>query len=453
MHEDLIELSKTVDPAALGGRVRSARLRAGLTQAQVAGTEMSVGYVSRIESGQRRPDLDLLTVMAERLGVDVAELLVGIAPDRMVRLQVDLDHAELALVTGSPAAALEPLARILSDPDIESVPELRRRARYLQASGLELTGDVQGAILTHEDLAEAGPQDLEWLKGLTALSRCYRESGELGRAIEVGNQGARFIDAHGLAGLDESIRHTLNLAAAYVEQGDVGYATRMCRRVVERADETASTAAKGSAYWNLSIIESKHGNPDLALAMAQRALSILEVSQDARNTARLRTQLGMIQLRVDPPEPIEALELLDRAATELEITGAVAGDLVDNHLAQARARFLLGDHLAARAQAEQTVQQARSTTPSVAAAALALLGEIAIERHDTDAARAHFQEAVLVLSALGADRSAARLWFELGELLESVGDSPDALDAYRRAAAATGLVASTSRRVRAAARH
>ncbi|WP_414690010.1 helix-turn-helix domain-containing protein, partial [Nocardioides sp.] len=53
---DLIELTKTIDPGALGARLRSARLRAGLTQSQVAGSDLSTAYVSRIEAGQRRPD-------------------------------------------------------------------------------------------------------------------------------------------------------------------------------------------------------------------------------------------------------------------------------------------------------------------------------------------------------------------------------------------------------------
>jgi hypothetical protein len=51
---------------------------------------------------------------------------------------------------------------------------------------------------------------------------------------------------------------------------------------------------------------------------------------------------------------------------------------------------------------------------------------------------------VLLLSGVGADRSAAQLWFELAGLLESIGEGSSALDAYKRAGAASGLVASTT---------
>lgn len=451
MRDDLIELSRTIDPAILGDRLRSARLRVGLTQAQVAGDTVSVGYISRIESGNRRPDPALLETLAGRLGVDVEEILIGVAPDRALQLRVELDHAELALATGSPAAALEPLARILVDPATEPLPEVRRRASYLRAQALEATGDLQGAILTLEDLTEAGPRDLEWLNGVTALCRCYREAGELGRAIEVGNLGTTFVEEHDLGGLDDAIRLTLNLSAAYVEQGDVGYATRMCRRAIERAEETASSEVKASAYWNVSIIEAMRGNAELALQMSQRALAVLDASDDMRNAARLRTELGIQQLLVDPPMPSEALANLRRSAHELEVIGAAAGDLADNRLAQARAHFLLGQLEMAGELARQSASAEARSAPIIAANAQALLGQIAVSEGELTEARSHFQEAATTLTRVGADRAAAQLWFELGSLLEAVGEPSQALDAYRRAGASTGLSTPTHPQLRAEA--
>jgi Tfp pilus assembly protein PilF len=54
---------------------------------------------------------------------------------------------------------------------------------------------------------------------------------------------------------------------------------------------------------------------------------------------------------------------------------------------------------------------------------------------------------VLVLTRIGADRSAAQLWFELASLLEEVGEFDSARDAYRSAAASTGLVSRATVRV------
>ena len=443
MRDDLLSLARSIDPAVLGSRVRTTRLRLGLTQAQVAGDDVSVGYVSRIESGQRRPDPHLLATIAGRLGVSVDELLVGMAPDRVLQLRVELDHAELALATGSPAGALEAVDRILAEPEIEEVPDLEREASYLRAAALEATGDVQAAIILLEDLAGEGRGDLAWINGMTALSRCYRESGELGRAIQVGESAASYIEDNGLAGLDEAVRLSLTVSAAYMERGDVGYAARLCQRVIDRAEQLASPVAKASAYWNLSIAESKRGRAAVAVDLAGRALSILSADDEGRNVARLRTQVAILQLRLDPPAVVEALELLLRAEREMTITGAGPGDLADNHLAQARARFLLGDVEVAAQLASATVIDARTSTPVVAAEALALLGQLSAQAGDVPQARDHYQQAVLLLSGVGADRSAAQLWFELAHLLEGIGEPASALDAYRRAGAASGLVVST----------
>lgn len=445
MRDELIDLLRTIDPALLGDRIRSARLRSGLTQAQTAADDVSIGYISRIENGQRRPDTTLLVAIAERLCITVDELLVGVDRDRVCELRLQLDHAELALATGSPADALTQAASVLADPAITDLAELRRSAGYVHAAALEATGDLQAAIIALEDLAETSPDDLAWIDGLNALSRCYRESGELGRAIEVGTQATGRIEELGLDGVDEAIRLTLSVAAAYYEQGDVDYATRLCRRAIDRAETTGSPVAKAMAYWNSSTIESMRGNAAAALPMTRRALAVIEASNNARNVARLRTQLGILQLMLDPPEPQEALEVLTYAAHELTQSGSAPADMTDNLLAQARARFMLGDIESARRQAYETASAARSSTPLLAADAFALLGQISVHDNELDRARSHFQEAVLLLSGVGADRAAAQLWFELAGLFESVGEPSAAMDAYRRAAAATGLVAAPTR--------
>ncbi|HET9598451.1 MAG TPA: helix-turn-helix transcriptional regulator [Anaeromyxobacteraceae bacterium] len=59
----------------LGARVREARHRGGLTQAEVAQSlGMSVAYMSLIERGGRNPPFTTVTEIANALGVDVREL-------------------------------------------------------------------------------------------------------------------------------------------------------------------------------------------------------------------------------------------------------------------------------------------------------------------------------------------------------------------------------------------
>lgn len=80
MHNGSVEphlrlLAKTVDSAVLGRRIRETRLAAGMTQSEVAAGAVSVAYLSRIETGERRPSPRILEHIADTLDIDVATLL------------------------------------------------------------------------------------------------------------------------------------------------------------------------------------------------------------------------------------------------------------------------------------------------------------------------------------------------------------------------------------------
>ena len=94
------ELLRAVDPRALGARLKSARVARDLTQAALAGDGISTGYVSRIESGARRPTLKVLIELARRLDKPVDELLRGVSSTEYEEIRLGLDYAELALENG-----------------------------------------------------------------------------------------------------------------------------------------------------------------------------------------------------------------------------------------------------------------------------------------------------------------------------------------------------------------
>src|SRR5439155_582472 len=55
-------------PVTLGERVRAARHALGLSQAQLAGDELTKGFISQVEAGLVRPSLRSLQIIASRLG-------------------------------------------------------------------------------------------------------------------------------------------------------------------------------------------------------------------------------------------------------------------------------------------------------------------------------------------------------------------------------------------------
>ncbi len=438
---DLRVRAKNIDATLVGSRLKHARQRAGLTQGEAAGDHMSTAYISRIEAGQRRASAELIVVLAERLGCDPEELLAPeedtAAAELLARLSLELDYAELDLRTGQSAAALERLDAILSEEVLPA--EVGAKARFQRALALEADGDYDTATDELEQVVLGSQDGLLLIKSLIALSRCYRELGDLGRACEIGERAEKLIDSAELHGSAEGVQLAVTVAAAHFERGDVTYATRMCERAVESAELLDSPTARASAYWNSSMVQQRQGNIVAALPLAQKAVALLDQVHDARNMAKLRLQLGLLQLEMSPPEIDGAMLNLTRSRDEMEFTEASVADRGRVQLGLARARLLIGDAEEAERLAEDCFLSTQGSSLMLAAEARILLGQVAAHRHDTATAMACFRHAIVILSGVGSDREAAQLWFELGTLLQENGVVDEALDAFKRAGASTGL--------------
>lgn len=439
MDAELVALSRTVDPARLGERVRDARTRLGITQGELAGDEMSTAYVSRIESGQRRPDPVLLDALATRLGVGVDTLLMGTTRDEQAELQLELDWAQLSVKTGDAAGALQRVDDVLGRVSGLGLEAIQRLALQTKALALESVGRLDDAILLLEDLVDSSSADATWLNDVIALSRCYRVSGDLTRAVDTGERARALLEGLGLHGTAEATTLTLSLTAAYFERGEIGHAVRLCRRAIEQAEKLDSPSAKGNAYWNASIMESRQGRHPAAVTMARKALVYLEIAGDQRQLGALRNELGISLLQTEQPDLSMVLDTLRLAGAELSTSDASPSFVAYNLLAQARTHLMLGDIDEARRGARDARLTAGDQAPLVAAETYVLGGEIEMSLGQVEEARTSYRHAVLMLSAIGADKNAAQQWFELGGALERVGDHAGALAAYRSAGASTGL--------------
>src|ERR671934_2435962 len=81
----------------IGQRVRRLRLKRGLSQRQLAGPGVTYAYVSRIESGGRKPSLKAMRLLAQRLGVSLEELETGRRVPAAADRELRVSDAELAL--------------------------------------------------------------------------------------------------------------------------------------------------------------------------------------------------------------------------------------------------------------------------------------------------------------------------------------------------------------------
>jgi transcriptional regulator with XRE-family HTH domain len=103
------------DPAAVGRRLKEARLAAGFSQRQLSFRGCSAAYISRLEAGERVPSLQLLRKLAAKLDADEQYLATGVE-------RIEPDPPELV------AAEVE--RRLAGQP-------AERRARARPAGGLD----------------------------------------------------------------------------------------------------------------------------------------------------------------------------------------------------------------------------------------------------------------------------------------------------------------------------
>jgi tetratricopeptide (TPR) repeat protein len=259
------------------------------------------------------------------------------------------------------------------------------------------------------------------------------------RSIEVGERVLASLAGSHNDSCDEAVQHVVTRAGSHFLRGDAGHAVRMCRKAIVKAETLDSPIARASAYWNAGVFEAERGSVSNAVPLAERALTLLAEGQDTRNLARLRNTLGQMQLDLDPPEVEEAKRHLEKAAEELAWSSASPTELASNRLARARADYLGGDLVAAADACMAVLEAITDEAPLTAAEASALFGQVMAASNDMEGAMGAYRRAVFLLTGIGADRDAAQLWFELADLFEQAGDIEASRDAYRSAAAASGL--------------
>lgn len=433
---------EAVGTTPVGHRIRTRRLELGLSQADIAEGMLSPSYVSLVESGRRQPAASALAHIAERLHIDVEYLRDGVDASVRTQARLALARAEMALRDGHAHEAYEAFTSLAGDPGLND--EQARQARLGRALAKERAGELETAIDLLTALvteARQAPEVQPWLEASEALTRCYRELGDIDMAVQTGDEALRGASDLGLDGTDEYVRLGGTVLAAYYSRGDQARSNALARELVELADRLGSPQTRGAAYWNASIIAESRGELAQALSLADRALAMYGESDDARNLARLRVTHGWLLMQGDDPKPREALEILDTVRAQVEMhAGAIDLEYL-MHL-RGRALYQLGRLDEARDCLADLVMATDQEPHLDAAEARLLLASIHHELGDDDAALAEAAAAAATIGGMRAFRQAATAWRELGDLYRDLGRTEEALDAFDRALQAARVVRS-----------
>ncbi|AQZ67894.1 unnamed protein product [[Actinomadura] parvosata subsp. kistnae] len=426
----------------IGDRVRGLRLNRRMSQAQLAGPDLSDSYVSLIESGKRTPTPVVARLLAERLGCTTEFLLHGIEPRQRIDTELGLRHAELELQHGDPSIAADRFTEIVKAADEENAM-LTAQARFGRARALEAQGRLGQAVEAFERLrreAAAHPERLADLPLTIALSRCYQRAGDRLRARDLAaaalTQAERLSITRGELATD--------LAAALIEaRGESETDSRELAYVRQVLDlsgvpEVVDRSGEIQSLWHASAEAAAGEDSALAVRLADDAIG-------AGRQARLALQLARTAMHWSrmPSAPIEEAErFVASAVRAFAVFPGTVREHGESLVVHARVKLRAGDTVGAGELATSALGLAHDQSGTTAAEGHLVLATIALDG-GLDAS-AHLRQAHELLVTLdrpvfGSDRQAARCWRELGDLYGRAGSATQQTAAYRKALEAAGV--------------
>ncbi len=422
----------------LSERLRAERMRAGLSQTALAGSDFSPSYISLIEAGRRSPTDSALAVLAERLSTTVEYLRFGDDAPSEERARLELGFARLALANGSAAEAKERLLAL----DLSAIsPRRVGEARFALAMVHEALGEMAEAVDVLEPLLAEARAAGRWLQAASlaaSLIGVYYDAGDLAHSIELGDEVLAEIEAAGMTGTDEHLRLGSTILWSYYQRGDLLFAAHRASGLIEMAERDGTRRGRGSVYWNASLVAEGRGDFAEARRLTERALAYLSEGDPSRDIPRLRLHYGWLLLRSNPPEASAALEQLGLAADGLVNVGSEF-EIARCRYESARAYLLLGDAQLAQTLALEGLALLDDTAGFDACDAHIVLGDCYAAQGGLHEALGEYRWAADRLAMLSAGRQSAAVWRSLGDRLVSYGDADGASRAYATALDEAGI--------------
>jgi tetratricopeptide (TPR) repeat protein len=410
-------------PEAVGRRLKKARERAGLSQRQLSFPGCSPAYISRIESGDRIPSLQLLRELGHRLGVSEDFLATGAeAADRGASLL----EAEVALRLGD----LDEAERLYVEAlDRGAVDEARADAIAGLGQVAFRRGDPRTALRKFEEALRLYRTDESQHPDLAdSLGRSYAMIGELESAIAVFERCRDEAERRGdiLLGLQFSVL----LAHALIDAGNLGRAEELLGTALAAGKGSESPSVRAQLYWSQSRLHDERNDPETAARYARRALEVLLLTEDTYRTARAHQLLAYIELNRGEAE--KALEILAEGWPLLEASGNKL-ERAQYRLEEARALAMVGRREEAGALAMQISGLIGDARPEDAARAYTVLGSVFEELDEPTRAREVYELAAELLRHNNPSRYLIEVYSRLADLAEAEGRKEEAYEYMKKA--------------------
>lgn len=263
-----------IDPA-LGQRVRALRAARGLSQAEVAGSDFSKGFVSLVETGRTRMSLRAAEIIASRLGVSTSDLVdVGGGASQQEQEFLVL-RAEQELAAGRAASAAEAAAPL--EETLTGV--LRARAKRVHARALIETERSREAVrLLNEARREFEALREKELAARTLfdLARAHARLDQPGEALHHLLACERALEGREVVDRTLELQVQRLLSNVYVRLRDFNAADLRAERALAIAEDVADPDALAKLYSGLARTRHEQGDTETAIGYARKSLELYE---------------------------------------------------------------------------------------------------------------------------------------------------------------------------------
>ena len=392
-------------PVTLGERVRAARRELGLSQAQLAGEELTKGFISQVEAGLVRPSIRSLQIIAGRLGKGI-DYFVGDQPLTATK------RAHYHRVAAETAAEHSDWATVRAEAETGLVYAMTRkdRGKLLRLLALSelATNQTESAF---EHVAEAltaldvstDPEDVAKLHYQRGFG--YLELGQLVAATESFEKARDLVEKHEIIDPRLRSRILLSLGTTYRRLDRTAKALSTYESALALASRSSEFEVAARSHMGIAASLYDEGDLDGAIGAYERARGLLERLSDA--TLELSVLQSMASVNLDRGK----LDLARHLAERCRSRAAAIGDDRMAAVAEmelARVALASGDveeALAAAHHAEQALAAAGDDRQR--ASALRVIGAAEDARHDPRASDQAYREAIGLVTRIGhqADRS------------------------------------------------
>ena len=402
-----------------------------MTQVELAG-KYSSAYVSMIERGGKLPSPAAAREFADRLGVTVNELALGVPPNFEAELATRMQEAWRSLYLGRYDAAAGVFAACEVDAREYRFPVLEAKAVVGRARCAERQGQTssalelfQAALERFRDHAPA-PAAVEAIAG---IARCHQMAGSVTAALVVLEQYMLELESRNLGEPEALMRVHASLIWPFSELGLKSKAVEAANKALALRSRVDKPEEVAVMYLNVARALLDDGRADDALASLNKAEAIFRDLDWQTEIARAQINRGIVLLSDG-----SLCRARDEIGTALETFRRV-GFVVDegralNELAQVER--LLSNPVAAEGHARQAVEllSEMEAVPELALAHREL--GLCLRDRDRHAAEMNLRRAAELYGQCGETIHAADTYRLVGDMLDPL-DPAAGKDAYRAA--------------------